>query len=77
MIGVQQLEFQVFHQQAQHNGALIGTAYVDISSLQCVGSAQASNMISGYYHVVDPNVIRNSVQLTSIDSTSMGHLTQG
>jgi len=34
-------------------------------------------MISGYYHVVDPNVIRNSMQLTSVDSVALGHLTQG
>jgi hypothetical protein len=34
-------------------------------------------MISGYYHIVDPNVIRNSLQLTSVDTTALGHLTQG
>jgi hypothetical protein len=34
-------------------------------------------MISGYYHVVDKNVVQNSMQLTSIDSSAMGHLSNG
>jgi hypothetical protein len=34
-------------------------------------------MISGYYHIVDKNVIQNSMQLTSIDSTALGHLSHG
>ena len=56
---------------------MIGIAFVDISSLYLRNSAEASAMISGYYHVVDRNVIRNSMQMTSIDSTAMGNLSQG
>lgn len=70
---VQQLEFQVFTKTVTEP-KLIGVAFVDISSLYVRNSAEASAMISGYYHVVDRNVIRNSMQMTSIDSTAMGNL---
>ena len=75
-IGVQQLEFEVLHLQGGH-AVTIGVAYVDISSLQCVQSAMASNMLSGYYHLVDKNVVHNSMQLTAVDSVSLGHLSMG
>lgn len=40
---------------------LIGVAFVDISSLYHLNSAEVSRMISGYYHVVDRNNIKSNL----------------
>jgi hypothetical protein len=40
---------------------LIGVAFVDISSLYHLNSAEASRMISGYYHLVDRAAIENNI----------------
>ena len=56
--GDKQLEFQVFHakewltQPTKPKTTLIGSAFVDISAL-AIDTAHESNLVSGYYHIVN------------------------
>mgnify|MGYP000957819657 CR=1 FL=1 len=58
------LEFEVINRTTSGNVELLGVAFVDISSLYHLNSAEASRMISGYYHVVDRQAIKSNIQLS-------------
>ena len=55
------LEFEVFNRLTHGSEELIGVAFVDISSLYLLNSAEASRMISGYYHIVAREAIQSNI----------------
>lgn len=74
-----QLEFEVLHRNTRDLGSEeeIGVAFVDISSLYHLNSAEASRMISGYYHLVDRQTISSNIQLSQVNSTDINKLSRG
>ena len=62
-LATEQLEFEVWHSNSKGLGSeeLIGVAFVDISSLYHLNAAEASRMISGYYHLVDKQIITSNI----------------
>lgn len=71
------LEFEVINRNTAGAVELIGVSFIDISSLYHLNSAEASRMISGYYHVVDRQAIKSNIQLSQVNSSDMNKLSNG
>lgn len=71
------LEFEVWNRTSQGHDQMIGVAFVDISSLYLLNSAEASRMISGYYHIVARDAIQSNVQLSKMNSADLNRLSFG
>lgn len=71
------LEFEVWNRSSQGGEELMGVAFVDISSLYHLNSAEASRMVSGYYHIVSRDAMKSNMQLSSMNSTDLNKLSFG
>jgi hypothetical protein len=77
-LGQEHLQFEVYNRNVHHGQEeLIGVCFVDISSLYHLNSAEASRMISGYYHCIDRQAIRNNTQLSQVNSQDINKISNG